>query len=475
MRIFFFQLIGQLFEDFLSGQHVLMLAGAEHIQPQLAVKVAAGKTAAGEGSFQLLDVWFFAIQSLTEAGYSCPDIFRTFHAALDFQRVHTQSFQLFDAVHEGQVFQRESVAVIAAAAAEWQAAWLCAESAVAAALTDEGAHVALTGEAHTERAVDEDIHFHRYLLHHGLDFFGAHFAGQNHAGEAQLMHLFCAGDIVHRHLRGGVQRNIRCPLAQQFHNAQVLHQNGIDAVLAGRTDGFLQVLHLTVEDQCIEGHVHFHAAGLAGFRHLAELFFIKVFGVAAGIELTVAKVHRIGAAIQRSLQAFHAAGRSQNFQFAHKSPPYRAYSNKSPENTLGLLLFGFAFAWLYAALAQQVDLPFQLIDLPLVLVHFQMGAGGFLQILAELRAEMIRILLAFFQAVRIVQQVDEVSVAERGAGMSRHIAADGFVQFSCDGFDVVRRFGGIDDEFHTVDFNTDLVWLDHGCPQLLSFVVLSLL
>ena len=63
-------------------------------------------------------------------------------------------------------------------------------------------------------------------------------------------------------------------------------------------------------------------------------------------------------------------------------------------------------------LAQNVDFLSQFFIFALVLVNLQLGSGGVLQVLGQLAANVVGILLAFFIQVRIVEQRQEIGIVE---------------------------------------------------------------
>lgn len=64
-------------------------------------------------------------------------------------------------------------------------------------------------------------------------------------------------------------------------------------------------------------------------------------------------------------------------------------------------------------LAQNVDFLSQFFIFAFVLVNLQLGSGGVLQVLGQLAANVVGILLAFFIQVRIVEQRQEIGIVEQ--------------------------------------------------------------
>ena len=226
--------IAERFEHLLTCQNILLLAGSKHIQAQSAIKVALGKSAARKDCRHQIHVRLRAQQCLTELADRSRYIFRALHPALDFKGADAHPCQLLHPVGKAEVLQRQRIsAVPSASARERQTARLRAQSPVPAALSNHRAHIALTGNAHTQRSVYKHLCFNRHLSGNGSDFLPAHLSCQHNSGKSQLLGLPCARNIVDGQLGRSVHRHLRRCLAHQCRHSKVLHNQGIDAVAAG--------------------------------------------------------------------------------------------------------------------------------------------------------------------------------------------------------------------------------------------------
>ena len=90
-----------------------------------------------------------------------------------------------------------------------QAAGLGADAAVSASSADEGTHVALTGMAKAQCAVNENLNLYRGAMGNFTDLLNVKLARQDSACYAKLGSRLNARDAVNAHLCAGMKRHIR--------------------------------------------------------------------------------------------------------------------------------------------------------------------------------------------------------------------------------------------------------------------------
>ena len=131
--------------------------------------------------------------------------------------------------------------------------------------------------------MDKDFGLDGHSAGDGGDLAAAHLAGQHHPGKAQLLGLPGAGNVVDCQLGGGVQRHLGSSPAHQRRYAQVLHDQRVDAVLAGDLQRAQHRLILAVIDHGVDRHVHLDPTLLADAGGLCKRLLVEVFGVAPGV------------------------------------------------------------------------------------------------------------------------------------------------------------------------------------------------
>ena len=265
-------------------QHILLLAGAEHLLSQLTVKIPLGKAAAGKDCRHQIHICLLPFQRLLKLADCRRNIFRALHPALDFKGIYPQLHQLLHPMGKAEVLERKGIAAVAlATAGKRQAAGLCAQSAVAAALPNHRAHITLTGHTHTQRTVYKHFGFNLRLRGNRSDLRPAHLAGKHHAGKSQLLCLQCTRQIVDSQLGGSVHRHLGRCLAHQRSHSQILHNQRVDAVAAGNLQSAHHLLILPVVHHRVDRHVHLDAALFTDAGSLLQRILVKIFCVAAGV------------------------------------------------------------------------------------------------------------------------------------------------------------------------------------------------
>ena len=90
----------------------------------------------------------------------------------------------------------------------------------------------------------------------GADFRDRQFARESHPLEAEADGRAHAGQIVQRHLRGGMSAQRRKMFARQPRHAGILHDDGIGPDFGAERKGAEQVRQFGVVEQGVERHIH---------------------------------------------------------------------------------------------------------------------------------------------------------------------------------------------------------------------------
>ena len=147
------------------------------------------------------------------------------------------------------------------------------------------------------------------LALNAVDVPQAELAGQHHPLAAQVGGLGHPGGAGDRHLGGTVQGQARRQQARQPGQADVLHDQGIDAGPLGRQQQLARLGQLLGEHQHVHGEKALDAAGMQPGHHLRQIAAPEVLGPQPGVEGLHAEVDGIGAIGDRRLERLPGAGR----------------------------------------------------------------------------------------------------------------------------------------------------------------------
>ena len=149
------------------------------------------------------------------------------------------------------------------------------------------------------------------------DEIAAQLAGKLHASRAR-----------HRHLRRGVNREVRREASDEPADAHVLHDGCIDS---RRNDGakiLFSLNHLILEDERVERDVTLHAAPVQELHQLRQIGLGEIVRAHPGVELLQAEVNRVRPVLHRRLRALPIARRREQFGQPHAFAPGRGRSRR---------------------------------------------------------------------------------------------------------------------------------------------------
>ncbi|MNZ39189.1 hypothetical protein D3C78_566780 [compost metagenome] len=170
--------------------------------------------------------------------------------------------------------------------------------------------VALPGEGHAQRAVDEELDGRIGGVGDGADFLQVQLAGQHQLRETGLIEELCPLQGADVRLGTGVQfdrRNV------QFHHTQVLDDQRIDAGVVQLVDQLAGRLQFVVVQDGIDGGEHPGVVTTGEFHQFSDIAHF-VAGVVAGAEARATDVDGIGAMQDGLAGDGDIAGRAEQFQ-----------------------------------------------------------------------------------------------------------------------------------------------------------------
>ena len=300
-----------------GGEHlfrraVVLRAGAEHVRSLLPQQIALREALTGKGQLQLFLLRRGGRAPLADApGVHIRhhgDVFGALHAPFDLRAGDARVLELAEIIHKAVVPQAEGILVHASAHAVLHAARLRARAAVAAAPADQRAHVALAGIAEAQRAVHEHLRLDARVFGNRANLVERKLPRQHRAGEAHFGGGLHAREVVNAHLRARVQRNVRHGVAQHAHQAEILHDNRIRAVVRRLARQIGSGCHLPVAHEGVERDIDLAAADVAVAHRLGKLILCEIVRAAARVVRAKAHVNRVGAVLHRGNHGVRRSG-----------------------------------------------------------------------------------------------------------------------------------------------------------------------
>ena len=194
-----------------------------------------------------------------------------------------------------------------------QTAGLGAHAAVAAALADQGRHVALARVAEAQGPVHKDLRLDGGVLSDIADLVKAQLPCQHRAGQTQLRRGLHARQIMDRHLGAGVQGDVRQVLADGGDETEILDDDAVGPAFGGEAGTVQSGLDLAVVDQGVERDVNLAAADAAVTDGALELLVGEVLRAAAGIEIAHTHIYGVRAVLHRGDDGLGRSGGREQF------------------------------------------------------------------------------------------------------------------------------------------------------------------
>ena len=151
----------------------------------------------------------------------------------------------------------------------------------------------------------------------GGDFFyfgDGEFAGEDDALDAELLDEFYAFGFGEGHLGGAVDVEGGGEGVDEFCDAEVLDDDGINAGGGDGFDVFDGGFEFVGEDEGVEGEEAFDVVGVEIVDDLGEFFEREVGGAVAGVELVEAEVDGVCAVGDRGAHRIPVAGGREKFR-----------------------------------------------------------------------------------------------------------------------------------------------------------------
>ncbi len=195
----------------------------------------------------------------------------------------------------------------------FQAAGLSATPTIAAAPTNQTAEKTLTGKTDTQSAMAKDLQFHVSFSLNGSNIRQTDLSGQNYPGKTGLLRPAYSGGIMQRHLRAGVQRNLRIMPAQQISKTPILHNQSVSAHIMQLLGQFQRVRHFIITYQRIHSQIDRHATQMRPAQQSGQFFQPKIIRKGARTKTFGRQINRVRPTVHRRQKSLPAASWSQNF------------------------------------------------------------------------------------------------------------------------------------------------------------------
>ncbi|MNG73123.1 hypothetical protein D3C79_315660 [compost metagenome] len=237
-------------------------------------------------------------------------------AAFDLERTHAGIDQvgqvggLVVVFHRQQVLLERHHAALVVFQGVGQTAGLRAVATVGAAARLRVGDIALAGEGHAQRAVNEELDGCVGFGRDGANFLQVQLTGQHQLREAGLVEELGPGQGADVGLGAGVQLDRR---DIQLHHPQVLHDQRIDARVVELVDQLARRLQLVVVEDGVDGGEHPRMVAPGELDQLGDIADL-VAGVMARAEAWAADVDGISAVQDRFAGDGHVTRRAEQFQ-----------------------------------------------------------------------------------------------------------------------------------------------------------------
>ncbi len=268
------------------------------------------------GSGQFWAAFEDGVELLAVVGGDVLHIAHVLVAALDLERAHAGIHQvgqvggLVVVLHRQQVFLEGDHTALVVLEGVGQAAGLGTVATVGAAAGLGVGDVALAGEGHAQRAVDEELDGGVGLGGDGANLLQVQLTSQHQLGETGLVEEFCPLQGANVGLGTGMQLDRR---DVQLHHAQVLDDQGVDTGVVQLMNQLARRFQLVVVEDGVDGgeDACMVATGeLDQFGDLADF----IAGVVARAEARAADVDGVSAVQDRLASNCDVTGRAEQFQ-----------------------------------------------------------------------------------------------------------------------------------------------------------------
>ncbi|KPW91180.1 Uncharacterized protein ALO75_00978 [Pseudomonas syringae pv. coryli] len=272
-------------------------------------------TAAGS-TCQVRAVFENLVQTLAIIGRDVFYVARILVAPFDLERAHagvhqsTQVGALVVVFHRQQMLFEGHNATLIVLEGVRQAAGLRAVTTVGAAAVLRVGNIALPGERHTQRAVDEEFDGRVGLVGDCADFLQIQFAGQHQLRETGLIEKLGPAQGANIGLRTGVQfdgRNVH------FHHPEVLHDQRVHAGVVELVNQLARRLQFVVMEDGVDGGEDPRVIAVREFDQLGNVTDL-VAGVVPRTEARPADIDRIGTMQDGFTGDGHIPCRAEQFQ-----------------------------------------------------------------------------------------------------------------------------------------------------------------
>ena len=299
--------------DLALGDEVV---GAATVEGLVRIGHEEVRGAAAGGAGQVRAVFEDGVEFATVVGGDVLHVAHVLVAPLDLERAHpgldqcAQVGALVVVLHRQQVFLVGDDSAFFVLERVRQAAGLRAVATVGAAPGLRVGNVALAGEGHAQRTVDEELDGRLGFVGDGADFLQIQLAGQHQLRETGLVEELGPGQGADVGLGAGMQLNRR---NIQLHHPHVLHDQRIDPGVVQLVDQLARRLQLVVMQDGVDGGEDARVIA-AGELHQLGDFADLVAGVVSRTEARPADVYGVGAMQDGLPGDLYVAGRAEQFQ-----------------------------------------------------------------------------------------------------------------------------------------------------------------
>ena len=160
--------------------------------------------------------------------------------------------------------------------------------------------------------MDKALDLHTGLVVNETDLFQREFPCGDDSGHSDFLQEGSAVNAGHRHLRAGMEREIRKYMLKEINDTEILHDDAVQTLLHIWLHEVFEVFfNLGILDQSVDGHVELFSESVRKVDGFTELGFSGIVGIRSGPEPAASDVYSVGSGDVGSLQSFDRTGRGQ--------------------------------------------------------------------------------------------------------------------------------------------------------------------
>ena len=166
----------------------------------------------------------------------------------------------------------------------------------------------------------EHLQLNAAIFPDGRDFLKRQFSGEYHAPNAHFLRRGRAQAVMQRHLRTGMEPELREKPAAYPDDPQVLHDNAVDADLLKLVKEMDGLFKLALLNKNIKRYVNFSFKAVRMGDKIGQRLNGEIACAQPRVKISKTEIHRIRPGVKSRMEAFYRSGGSEQFGlFRHRA------------------------------------------------------------------------------------------------------------------------------------------------------------